>query len=27
MNGKEGMTNLMKGNPICPYIKNIPGFF
>jgi hypothetical protein len=21
------MTNLMKDNPICPYIKNIPGFF
>ena len=20
------MTNLMKGNLICPYIKNIPGF-
>jgi len=27
MNGKKGMTNLMKGNLICPYIKNIPGFF
>ena len=25
MNGKKGITDLIRGDATCPYMKNIPG--